>query len=382
VSQEQANAILEPAATRVRDPVSGRSLWLAGMVEDADLDGQRLRFRLQGNSGHRPADLTRLKEALVRNIRGLGYQGEVICDTAVVAPAPTPTPQHGHSHSHSHSHSEAPRKKAPVAGMSGPGMQAHGGPIDKKPIGGVKRIVAVASGKGGVGKSTVTTNLAVALSRAGWRVGIMDADIYGPSVPLMMNVRGKPFANDDKQILPLSSYGIPCMSIGFLVDDKTPVIWRGPMVMGVVNQFLHQVAWGELDVLLIDLPPGTGDAQLTLIQAVPITGALVVTTPQDVAVLDAVRAIEMFRKLDVPVLGIVENMAWLELPDGSRMHPFGEGGGARTAQEYGVPLLASVPLDPTIRAGGDAGRPVALGEGMPSEAFANVGRALIDELGG
>jgi len=380
VSQEQANAILEPAATRVRDPVSGRSLWLAGMIEAADLDDERLRFTLRSTRGHKPADVVRLKEALVRNIRGLGYQGEVVCDTAVGGGTTTPPPEHDHGHSHSHG-GQAPKRKDPVPGMSGPGMQPHGGPIDKKPIGGVKRIVAVASGKGGVGKSTVTTNLAVALSRAGWRVGIMDADIYGPSVPLMMNVRGKPFANDDKKILPLSSYGIPCMSIGFLVDDKTPVIWRGPMVMGVVNQFLHQVAWGELDVLLIDLPPGTGDAQLTLIQAVPITGAVVVTTPQDVAVLDAVRAIEMFRKLDVPVLGIVENMAWLELPDGSRMHPFGEGGGARTAQEYEVPLLASVPLDPAVRAGGDAGRPVALDEGTPSEAFATVGKALIEQLG-
>jgi ATP-binding protein involved in chromosome partitioning len=261
--------------------------------------------------------------------------------------------------------------------MAGPGMQPHGGPIGFGPIEGVRHIIAVASGKGGVGKSTVATNLAVALARKGWRVGLMDADIYGPSLPMMMNVHGKPFANSDKKIVPLEAFGVACMSIGFLVDDSEPVIWRGPMVMGVVKQFLRDVAWGERDVLVIDLPPGTGDAQLTMIQAVPLSGAVVVTTPQDVAVLDAVRGIEMFRKLDVPVLGIVENMAWLDLPGGGRMFPFGEGGGARTAERYGVPLLARLPLDPRVREGGDHGAPVALVEQGVGADF----RALADAVG-
>lgn len=388
MSDPQALAILEPAATRVRDPRSGRSVWLAELVQDAALEGETLSFTLRG-AGHDDAELGRIKQSLERNLRGLGFAGPLEIRLSTAAPPSGTAASGGHSHDHGHSHSHAhgrapdratPRKKDPVAGMSGPGMQPHGGPISKKPIPGVKRIIAVASGKGGVGKSTVSTNLAVALSRAGWRVGLMDADIYGPSIPLMMRISGKPFANDDKLILPLESYGVPCMSIGLLVDDKTPVIWRGPMVMGVVNQFLHQVAWGELDALIIDLPPGTGDAQLTMIQAVEITGAVVVTTPQQVAVLDAVRAIEMFRKLDVPVLGIVENMAWLDLPDGSRMHPFGEGGGRRTAEEYEVPLLGQVPLDQRIREGGDSGRPVAADEGGPGEVFASVGQQVIEAL--
>ncbi|HCB07856.1 MAG TPA: hypothetical protein DEQ43_26995, partial [Nocardioides bacterium] len=249
-------------------------------------------------------------------------------------------------------------------------------PSEKALLKGPKNVIAVAAGKGGVGKSTVATNLAIALQRQGWSVGIMDADIYGPSVPTMLHLSGRVFANDDKKIVPMEAYGIKAMSIGFLVPDDEPIIWRGPMVMGVVKQFLQDVAWGQLDVLIIDLPPGTGDAQLTMIQAVDIAGAVIVTTPQDVAVLDAVRGVEMFRKLEVPVLGVVENMAWMDLPDGSRIHPFGEGGGRRTAERYEVPLLAQVPLDGRVREGGDAGRPVALEDGGPGEPFTAVARAV------
>ena len=223
----------------------------------------------------------------------------------------------------------------------------------------MKHIVAVFSGKGGVGKSTVATNLAVALARGGFSVGLMDADIYGPSLPLMMHVNGRPMANADKKILPLVAHGVRCMSIGFLVDDKEPIIWRGPMVMGVVNQFLKDVDWAGVDYLVVDLPPGTGDAQLTMVQAVPISGCVIVTTPQPVAVLDAVRGIEMFRKLDVPILGVVENMSWYDA-GGARLHPFGEGGGQKVASDYGVELLGQVPLRDGIRAGGDAGRPAVL----------------------
>ena len=208
----------------------------------------------------------------------------------------------------------------------------------------------------------------------------MDADIYGPSLPLMMNVSGRPFANADKKILPLEGHGVKCMSIGFLVDPNEPIIWRGPMVMGVVKQFLHDVAWGELDVLFIDLPPGTGDAQLTMIQAVPLSGAVIVTTPQEVALLDAVRAIEMFKKLDVPVLGIIENMSWFELPDGSRTHLFGEGGGGRTAARYGVPLLAQIPLDGAVREGGDAGKPISMTGGPTAALFRGAASAVTDLL--
>jgi len=245
----------------------------------------------------------------------------------------------------------------------------------------VTHVIAVASGKGGVGKSTVATNLAVALSESGFKVGLMDSDIYGPSLPMMMNVQGNPVANAEKKILPLMSYGVKCMSIGFLAPSREPIIWRGPMVMGVVRQFLHDVAWAPLDYLIVDLPPGTGDAQLTMIQGTPIAGAVIVTTPQDVALLDAMRGVEMFRKLDVPVLGVVENMSWFSLPGGDRAYPFGKDGGVGMAAEYGVPLLGQVPLETSVREGGDKGAPAVLeSSGEARDVFLEVARAVSEQL--
>ncbi len=382
--------LLEPAASRVRDPLSGRSVWVAGMIQDAKLDGEVLRFVLAVKKEHASEDRNRLKDAVVRNLVGAGWGGEVSCVVRVegvlnAAPTPRSVAQgdHGHDHGHSHGAEPAPApKKEPLKGMSGPGMQPHGGPITKTGIPGVKHIIAVASGKGGVGKSTVAVNLAVALVQRGRKVGIMDSDIYGPSIPLMMHVNGRPIANESKKILPLRAYGVECMSIGFLVDEKEPIIWRGPMVMGVVNQFLKDVDWGELDYLIVDMPPGTGDAQLTMIQAVPISGGIIVTTPNPVALLDAVRGLEMFKKLDVPVLGIVENMSWYEAEGSAyknapRMYPFGEGGGVRLAKEYSVALLGQIPLRDAIRAGGDGGRPAVLdGERVYDTVAAGVERAL------
>jgi ATP-binding protein involved in chromosome partitioning len=374
-SADEAAALLEPAASRVRDPASGRSVWLAGLITGAKIDAEVLEFTLNTHRQHSAEDRGRMQEAIPRTLEGLGWKGKIVCNvalTAAAAPAAAPAA------------AAAPRPAPPadpVRGMSGPGMQPHGGPIEKKALDGVKHVIAVASGKGGVGKSTVATNLAIALERAGYTVGLMDADIYGPSLPMMMSVRGKPFANKDKRIIPLVSYGVRCMSIGFLVDDKEPVIWRGPMVMGVVRQFLQDVDWSGCDVLIIDLPPGTGDAQLTMIQAVSLSGAVIVTTPQDVAVLDAVRGVEMFRKLNVPILGVVENMSWMDLPGGGRIHPFGEGGGQRTANDYEVPLLAQIPLDGVIRVGGDEGRPAALRDDAAGKAFAKVGEAVARSLG-
>ncbi len=387
-----AHALLEPAATRVRDPRSGRSAWVAGLIGPATLTDDALTVTLRTTAEHSDEDRRRVEAQLRQQIQSVGWGGAVHVrhdhPPAALGPGDGQGDSHGHSHEHSHGHSHghaapapAPKKPDPVKGMSGPGMGPHGGPIQKLPLAGVAHVVAVASGKGGVGKSTVSTQLAIGLQARGLRVGLMDADIYGPSLPTMMGVQGRPFVDEDKRIIPLEAHGVKCMSIGFLVDEREPVIWRGPMVMGVVRQFLQEVQWGPLDVLLIDLPPGTGDAQLTMIQAVDLAGAVVVTTPQQVAVADAVRGIEMFRKLNVPVLGIVENMSWMDLPGGGRAHPFGTGGGARTATEYGVPLLTQVPLDGAIREAGDAGQPGALPEGPAATAFRAVAAAVAHQLG-
>jgi ATP-binding protein involved in chromosome partitioning len=229
----------------------------------------------------------------------------------------------------------------------------------KQDIAGVKNIVAVGSGKGGVGKSTVTVNLAIALAQTGATVGILDADIYGPNIPLMMGISGRPHAIDDR-IQTLANYGVRVMSMGFLTgDDDTPVIWRGPMLHNVIQQFLRQVDWSELDYLLIDLPPGTGDVQLSLTQTVPLIGAVVVSTPQDVALQDARKAIQMFRQVHVEILGIVENMSYFQCPKCNEItHIFSHGGGAETAARYGVPFLGEVPLNVELREGGDAGKPI------------------------
>jgi ATP-binding protein involved in chromosome partitioning len=229
---------------------------------------------------------------------------------------------------------------------------------------GPRNAIAVGSGKGGVGKSTVAVNLAVALARQGARVGLMDADVYGPNVPLMLGVAdAKPFSRDGKTIEPIEAHGVKVMSIGFLVDARQPLVWRGPMLHGTVRQFLGDVNWGDLDYLIIDLPPGTGDVQLSLAQAIPLTGAVVVTTPQAVAVADVVKSIGMFQleAIDVPVLGVVENMSGFVAPDtGLSYDIFGQGGGRQVAEDMGVPYLGSVPLDPAVRVGGDGGTPIVV----------------------
>jgi ATP-binding protein involved in chromosome partitioning len=227
----------------------------------------------------------------------------------------------------------------------------------KLPIPGVKNIIAVGSGKGGVGKSTVAVNLAITLSHLGYAVGLMDADVYGPNVPLMMGIQQTPQAIGQR-IQPLESYGVKLMSMAFLNPGDKPLVWRGPMLNSVIQQFLRNVDWGALDYLVIDLPPGTGDVQLTLIQTTPLTGAVVVTTPSDVALEDARKAVNMFEQVRETVLGIVENMSYLE-HDGEKLYVFGKGGGARTAEKMHVPLLAEIPLDPATREGGDSGKPIA-----------------------
>ena len=222
----------------------------------------------------------------------------------------------------------------------------------------IKNIIAVGSGKGGVGKSTVAVNLAVALSQCGASVGLLDADIYGPNVPMMMGVEALPPSPKEKGIQPALAYGVKVMSIGFMVSPGQPLIWRGPMLHSAIKQFLMDVDWGELDYLIIDLPPGTGDVQLSLVQTVPLSGGVIVTMPQQVSFDDAARAVSMFKKLDVPILGVVENMSYLKLEDGSLRRLFGEGGGEQLARMAGSPLLAEIPIDEGIREGGDQGEPV------------------------
>lgn len=224
----------------------------------------------------------------------------------------------------------------------------------------IKNIIAVGSGKGGVGKSTVAVNLAVALAKFGAKVGLMDADIYGPNVPTMMGVGALPPTPKEQKIQTAEAYGVKVMSIGFMVTPGQPLIWRGPMLHSAIKQFLMDVDWGELDYMIIDLPPGTGDVQLSLVQTVPLSGGIIVTMPQQVSFDDAARAAAMFKKMEVPILGVVENMSFLEMPDGSRRRIFGEGGGEQLARFTGSPLLANIPLDENVRVGGDQGAPVVV----------------------
>ena len=267
-----------------------------------------------------------------------------------------------------------PSKPAPSLKIGGhPKPQA--GPTRPS---GVDRILAIGSGKGGVGKSTVSSNLAVALARQGRRVGLLDADIHGPSVPRMMGVSARPASPDGKTIEPLVAHGVTMMSIGLMLPEDKAVVWRGPMLMGALQQMLGQVAWGRLDVLIVDLPPGTGDVAMTLCQKSELTGAIVVSTPQDVALLDARKALDMFRTLKTPVLGLIENMSVFHCPHcGGESHIFGEGGVRREAEALGIPLLASLPIDLDTRLAGDGGIPVAAGSGAMADAYARLAEGLV-----
>lgn len=370
MSEIDPTSLLQPAATQVRDPVSGRSVWLAGMVKNPRPKGPDLIYDLHFSDAHGLDARQAIPQAIEEGLRRLGFEGKVYA-----MPAGSP-PRMGGQGGH-----QARGKADPVKGMSGPGMQPHGGPIQKKPLEGVKHIIAVASGKGGVGKSTISTNLAVALARLGHAVGLLDADIYGPSVPTMMGADQRPMVDPaTRRILPVEAHGVRCLSMGHLVDPEEAMIWRGPMVMSAVRQFLQDATWAGTDYLVIDLPPGTGDAQLTLIQAVELSGAVIVTTPQPVALADAVRGITMFRKLEVPLLGVVENMAWYELPDGTRDHVFGRDGGKEVAERYGTELLGQIPLQSSLREAGDVGVPAALQDGPLGQAFAALARRVVEQV--
>jgi len=263
------------------------------------------------------------------------------------------------------------------AAAPAPGGHTHAHPADKVVPGipGVDAIIAVASGKGGVGKSTTAVNLALGLRDLGLKVGMLDADIYGPSLPKLLAIKEKPQTIDGKRLKPIDRYGMSVMSIGFLIDEETPMIWRGPMVMSALTQMLREVEWGKLDVLVVDMPPGTGDAQLTMAQQVPLKGAVIVSTPQDLALIDARRGVAMFKKVNVPVLGVVENMSYFLCPEcGTRSDIFGHGGARHEAQRLGVPFLGEVPLHMTIREKSDAGLPVVATE--PDSAHAKIYRDI------
>ena len=262
-------------------------------------------------------------------------------------------------------------------------VRAHAVQANLTPHPRVRNVIAVGSGKGGVGQSTTAVNLALALAAEGARVGLLDADVYGPSIPAMLGLSGRPDSPDNKSIEPMRAFGVEAMSIGLLVDQDTPMIWRGPMATSALMQLFNDTLWGDLDYLLIDLPPGTGDIQLTLAQKIPVAGAVIVTTPQDIATLDAKKALKMFEKVEVPVLGIVENMAVHTCSNcGHVEHLFGQGGGERMAAQYGVPLLGSLPLDIAIREQGDAGQPVVVAapDSAVAQAYRQTARVMAATL--
>src|SRR4051794_13691822 len=281
---------------------------------------------------------------------------------------------------------DRPAQKGPSSAPGpAPGRPAHAPTARAQTIPGVKHVIAVASGKGGVGKSTTACNLALALLAQGLRIGVLDADIYGPSMPKLFGLHGKPRVIEGRILEPLDGYGVKVMSIGFMVEEETPMIWRGPMVMSAITQLLREVAWGELDVLVVDMPPGTGDAQLTMAQATPLAGAVIVSTPQDLALIDARRGVAMFKRVEVPILGLVENMATFVCPHcGQTSDIFGHGGARREAERLGVPFLGEVPLDMTLRETSDAGRPVVAvdPDGPHAQAYRGIARQVWATLSG
>ena len=345
----------------------GVALPQAGVLSDITVTDGKVFFSINVDAAEARVweDVRAKAEAAVRGIHGVTTA--MVALTAERRPGSAPV-QPAHSHNHSHG-----VKPAATHRPQGPPPES---PMGKQvAIPGIANIIAVASGKGGVGKSTTALNLALGLRDLGLRVGLLDADIYGPSVPRLIGVNEKPKLNDAKKMIPIMRFGMPIMSIGFLVAEETAMVWRGPMVMSAIRQMLWDVVWGELDVLVVDMPPGTGDAQLTLAQQVPLRGAVIVSTPQDLALIDARRGISMFAKVDVPTLGIIENMSYFECPQcGTRSDIFGHGGARHEAEKLKVPFLGEIPLHMAIRSSSDAGTPVV--ESDPKGAHAAIYRAI------
>ena len=341
------------ALKRVADPLSGQDLVSAGLVRALTVDGGAVRFVLEIDPSRADAmEPARAEaEAVVKALEGVSSVSAVMTAHKATAPPELDIGRRGEP--------EGPQK-----------------------IPGIERIIAVASGKGGVGKSTVAANLAAAFAAEGRRAGMLDADVYGPSQPRMLGVSGRPASPDGKTILPMRNHGVTMMSIGLMTREDEAVVWRGPMLMGALQQMMSQVQWGALDVLVVDLPPGTGDVQMTLTQNAEVTGAIVVSTPQDVALIDARKGVDMFRKMETPILGMIENMSLYVCANcGHEAHLFGHGGVREAAERLGVPLLAEIPLDIDIRTTSDGGAPIVVSRpSSPSAgAFRALARGLIED---
>ena len=355
------------ALKTVIDPEQGKDIVTLNMLSGLVVRDSNVAFSIEVDPkrGAQAEPIRHAAEKAVEALPGVTSVTAVLTAHRPAGAPSAPAPQQGHGHGHGHGH-------------------AHGQP-QKKLVPGVKAIVAVASGKGGVGKSTTSVNLALALAANGQKVGLLDADIYGPSMPRMLNIQGRPITHDGQTLEPMENYGIKVMSMGFLVPEDTPMIWRGPMVMSALQQMLGDVNWGELDVLVVDMPPGTGDAQLTMAQQVPLAGAVIVSTPQDIALLDARKGLNMFRKVDVPVLGIVENMSYFCCPNcGHRSDIFSHGGARKEAESLGTDFLGEVPLDIVIRETSDQGQPIVVSQpdSEHSKVYREIARKVWAKIGG
>jgi ATP-binding protein involved in chromosome partitioning len=346
------------ALKAVIEPESKRDIVAQGMVSGVVVKDGNVGFAIEVDPRKGP-ELEPLRKTAERTVQALDG---VLSVTAVLT---------------------AHRESAAAAAPAGPAQTTPQAGAGRAMVPGVKAIVAVASGKGGVGKSTSATNLALGLATLGLRVGLLDADIYGPSLPRMMGISGRPTSPDGKILRPMENYGIKCMSMGFLVAEDTPMIWRGPMVQSALQQMMRDVEWGELDIMVVDMPPGTGDAQLTMAQQVPLAGAVIISTPQDIALLDARKGLNMFRKVDVPVLGIVENMSTFVCPNcGHESHIFSHGGAKREADKLGMDFLGEIPLDIEIRETSDGGRPIVVSnpDSPHAKVYVEIARRMWDKV--
>ncbi len=377
MSSVNREAVIEKLKT-IKGPDFEGDIVSLGLVSEIFIADAKVFFSITVPSA-RAQELEPLRAAAERAVKSMpGVAGAMVALTAekkgggMEAPIKRPTPP--------------PQPTAPRAAPSAPRVAPHAPASHsqgRRGVPGIHAIIAVASGKGGVGKSTTAVNIALGLAANGLKVGLLDADIYGPSIPRLLNIHGRPRTVDGKILKPMENYGLKVMSMGFLVDEETPMIWRGPMVMSALTQMLREVEWGPLDILVVDMPPGTGDAQLTMAQQVPLAGAVIVSTPQDLALIDARKGLNMFKKVDVPLLGIVENMSYFLAPDtGKRYDIFGHGGAKREAERLGVTFLGEVPLEMVIRETSDAGAPVVVSapSGPQAKIYRDIAAKVLERL--